>query len=423
MDLKIFITAVAVIVLLITCVVYNVNILYPVILSTALIVTRITYTGGGLIHDLVSNGDITKLKELLACDVNMKDNNGRTALHVAASRGDSHVELVKFLCENKANLDIQDNNGQTALHVATASRGNSHVELVKFLCENKANLDIQDKDGQTALHNAAASRGSSLDMVKFLINSGVNLKIQDKYGKTVLHMAADSGNRETVKILIKSAPDLINIQDKDGQTCLDMPLMKYSGSYDGSSIPELLLENKVDPNIQDNNGQTILHSAVAINSLDAVKSLLKYNADPNIESKNGQTPLGLLMSRNSEMQFPLNEKTREMFKSLVESGSDTHSLNHKGESIYNLLLKRPDLFDDELKCIYNVDKNTYERSLEHIKQAKTPISHLDSDTEKGLIDIISTYENPAAKFHVEKRDVDFALRKAERWRQEEERKD
>jgi hypothetical protein len=48
-------------------------------------------------------------------DINAFNNTGLTALHIAVERGDN---LVKFLAERGAELDLQDKSGRTPLDVA-----------------------------------------------------------------------------------------------------------------------------------------------------------------------------------------------------------------------------------------------------------------------------------------------------------------
>ena len=40
--------------------------------------------------------------------------SGKTALHVSCHQG--HIDLVKYLINSKANLEIQDGEGDSALH-------------------------------------------------------------------------------------------------------------------------------------------------------------------------------------------------------------------------------------------------------------------------------------------------------------------
>jgi len=84
-------------------------------------------------------------------ELNARDNNGRTALHGAASWGWNPA--VEFLAANGVELQVKDNNGLTPLDVAlgktagaAAGRGaggNPHPETAALL--QKLLLERQDR--------------------------------------------------------------------------------------------------------------------------------------------------------------------------------------------------------------------------------------------------------------------------------------
>ena len=52
----------------------------------------------------------------MALQVDTPASSGKSALQVASHQG--HLEVVKALVINKANLELQDQDGDTALHYA-----------------------------------------------------------------------------------------------------------------------------------------------------------------------------------------------------------------------------------------------------------------------------------------------------------------
>lgn len=68
--------------------------------------------------DAIAGNDLAQVEKLLeqGVDVNTKNADGQTALHLAAQQGKD--ELVYVLMVSKINVHIQDNNGNNALHLA-----------------------------------------------------------------------------------------------------------------------------------------------------------------------------------------------------------------------------------------------------------------------------------------------------------------
>ena len=68
-------------------------------------------------------------------DLNLANNNGLTALMLAAGHG--HVEVVRVLLEAGADVNLASNNGSTASMLAA---GQGHVEVVRLLVVAVGNI-------------------------------------------------------------------------------------------------------------------------------------------------------------------------------------------------------------------------------------------------------------------------------------------
>ncbi|PQE17523.1 hypothetical protein CJF30_00009521 [Rutstroemia sp. NJR-2017a BBW] len=124
--------------------------------------------------------------------VNIPDNRGNTALHLASS-GEAHTgskhslvarAIVKLLLEHGADARLRNQKGQTPLHLVTTD-----TALMELLLSNGAGLNDADAEGNTALH-FAASNLRYIEAVRFLISRGADPHAQNEKGNTPLHEVA-----------------------------------------------------------------------------------------------------------------------------------------------------------------------------------------------------------------------------------------
>ncbi|KAF8914050.1 hypothetical protein CPB84DRAFT_1758250 [Gymnopilus junonius] len=123
----------------------------------------------------------------------LEDREGETPLHKAALNG--HIQIIKYLLPEKADVHARDADGWTALHNA-CSKG--YLDIVRWLCENGGvssavngvrGVDVQSKDGWTPLMNAA-SKGHLPVVLYLLTKQAVNPLIRNKWGETAFDVAA-----------------------------------------------------------------------------------------------------------------------------------------------------------------------------------------------------------------------------------------
>ena len=113
-------------------------------------------------------GDTETVEHLLSngAEVNAKDNNGWTALMVAAGQG-YIIKNVQVLLANGAEVNAKNNGGVTALMVAT---GKGHTEAVQVLLANGAEVNAKSNKGATALMIAEVK--GHTEIVNLLKNAG-----------------------------------------------------------------------------------------------------------------------------------------------------------------------------------------------------------------------------------------------------------
>ncbi|PJZ55500.1 ankyrin repeat domain-containing protein [Leptospira barantonii] len=80
-------------------------------------------------------------------DVNAKDDDGQTPLHLATYFAEDKKEILKLLLKHGAKINSKNNQGQTPLHIA--ARGWNRRWLVEYFLSQGANPNIKDKSGKT----------------------------------------------------------------------------------------------------------------------------------------------------------------------------------------------------------------------------------------------------------------------------------
>ena len=123
-----------------------------------------------------------------------------------------------------------------------------------------------------------------------MLNSGCDVNIQDEDGRTPLMEAVIDNNVEIVKLLIHHGAD-VNQQDFLGETSA----LHFAAQNNSSELVGILLENQVEVDLEDLNGNTPLSDAV-FNSRgegNVIKLLLLHGGDKNKKNKHGVSPLNL----------------------------------------------------------------------------------------------------------------------------------
>lgn len=158
---------------------------------------------------------------LLAFLVNLADDNSNTVLHYSVSH--CNYSIVSVLLDTGAcDVNLQNNAGYTAMMLAslTAPDGPSGMEVVRRLME-MGNVNIQSgQTGQTALHLAV--RHGRVVMVRLLLSCGADANIQDNQGTTALMFAAERGHTHIARLLLERSQCELNLTDKSGRTALSI---------------------------------------------------------------------------------------------------------------------------------------------------------------------------------------------------------
>ncbi|KAI5805309.1 ankyrin repeat-containing domain protein [Peziza echinospora] len=201
-------------------------------------------------------------------DVNARDAEGNTAVHVVAKHWASKYnpavpEMLDELAARGCDLSARTAAGKTALHHAAQATNNVPLFIAR---QGPAAVHDTDYAGRTALHYAAASSTGTGLGVQQLLEAGADPMVRDRDGRTALHFAAVGGQANAVLVLVRHAESqtpqmcalLINARDYKGSRPLHDAAQ--SGSY---ATVRCMLQAGAEADVQTDAGRTPLHSVAA----------------------------------------------------------------------------------------------------------------------------------------------------------------
>ncbi|KAH8999495.1 hypothetical protein EDB92DRAFT_2081633, partial [Lactarius akahatsu] len=152
-------------------------------------------------------------------DINARNAEGETPLHLAARRWDGE-RIVRALLDLKADVTPTDGGGRTPLHIA-AQNGYGQNSVLLFL-QRGASIRAFCNSGQLPLHNAAANP-YGVTSVQHLLSYGADVNALNGQLRTPLHVAAGVWYRgiDSVRVLVECGAN-IDATDPDGLTPLHM---------------------------------------------------------------------------------------------------------------------------------------------------------------------------------------------------------
>lgn len=252
--------------------------------------------GRTALHRAAKKGQLESVQSLLQAGalVNRRTSKffSRTPLFFAAENG--HPEVVKFLLANGADVTQVsyrlDKHGSpcrsvfitgTPLHVVADDENysankpleeNSHMKVLKVFLDAKIDVNVRDSVGGTPLHWAIGC----LAVVELLLHAGADPHIKSRSGVSPLHQAVDKCNLQVVNLLLQAGVS-VNVQDNDGATPLHWLAFRLNQFM---KKPDWTVSKEY-------------RAALQVRTCELAKQLLKAGADTTIKDKTGATPLDL----------------------------------------------------------------------------------------------------------------------------------
>lgn len=136
---------------------------------------------------------------------------------------EGHIRRLSHAVEN-GDIDVDEkrpSDGNTALHIACAK---GHQELVQFLLDEGADVNVQNSVGETPLHLAVLHQHPAI--VHVLLKYGPDISLSSDVGGSPLLYAASSEQTDVLKLLkqymiarhMSNSPGSVDARKKAQQT-------------------------------------------------------------------------------------------------------------------------------------------------------------------------------------------------------------
>ena len=269
---------------------------------------------GNDIWTMAGAGNVQAVKENLAkgIDVDAKNKDGSTALHIASLLG--QYEVAELLIQRGADVNIKGNDGATALHAAAFL---GQYREAKLLLENGVNANTRKNDGATAIdvlnldwrttqffaqmlqirvdrEKVEGGRNRIKKLLGQKVASLDNQSDRPAYVGQSIHEAVVAGNLEAIKQHVDAKTDL-NQKDPnpEGKKASALHLAAIFGQLE---ITEALIKAGADPNQRDKDGSTTVHAAAFFGHDKILLTLLNAGAHPNQPDNTGATALNSVLA-------------------------------------------------------------------------------------------------------------------------------
>lgn len=212
-------------------------------------------------------------------DVNLTNEENKTALIIAAEQGDA--DLVNFLLNRGANTFIVDDNENYASRAAEQQGHEAISDAIRAFQYNGWRT-VSDRFTDRLFQRAVQFDVDQV--VQAFIDEGYNIVDEGENQIPPLPQAIFSGSRHVVPLLLKN--------DVDPNTEFDTrPALMISALFGELEIARSLIEAGADIDLPDEPGTTALMLAAEYGYTEMVELLLNAGADPNLKDIMEETAL------------------------------------------------------------------------------------------------------------------------------------
>ena len=267
--------------------------------------------------------DLVKALIESGANVNLKDDLNETPLTKSISitmRGEEAEKITDLLLQSKCiNLELLGMWGMSPLAIAmevdsvkkhTGRATKKQLSMTKKLLRAGANVNgiTEDENMDTPLMRAVLYRNEF--MIQLLMNNSANVNARNRYGDTAASLATRWGYADMLELLSDPTPaDMVQL----------LTAWKNKISYSSSSLQSLLCKNI---NKKNNNGYTLLMSALEMGQTQTANWLINRGADVNLQNKAGRTAL----------MFAARAGLSEIVQELLKKGARANLVDKNGHS-------------------------------------------------------------------------------------------
>ena len=255
-----------------------------------------------------ARGDVSEVDSILASgDVTLssKDQLGRTALHVACSKG--HLKLVQHLIESKADVGAKDKFGNTPFNDAVKSK---HDDIAKYMRTADPNMSFKLAGNELGVLLCQAASGNNLAEIKRLVNNGVDPNEDDYDGRTAMHLAASEGHMEILEYLMSIKANIM-CRDRFGGTPLEDAVRHNFEMRNAESVQKLLREHGATLAGEGLNYVVKMCEYAATGATEHIRLLATNGVDVSLGDYDDRTPLHLAACNGNTavLEYLLKQET------------------------------------------------------------------------------------------------------------------
>jgi len=169
----------------------------PLLLNVEVPVNQKDHQGTSPIHIALQQGASDLVEKMLRQGAPLEIQSEHTALAFLEAIRQNKMSTVRYLIEHQIPLEgplYLDN-----LPLGQAASG-GHLEILKYILDQGANINAQDVSGHTALHQSCIL-GCKKRVLQYLLQTGADPQLKSERGHTVLDLAKNWNDKKAIRLI------------------------------------------------------------------------------------------------------------------------------------------------------------------------------------------------------------------------------